>query len=300
MRAVVIVIACAFACGKGTEPKPGDKPTTSPPAPATFDALKVNLDGKPVAIAHAYAKKIGIGERYQVLLTSKDSSCGELVDNLFNKREGAQTLLFDTGERIAPDGTLSGVVAQFYDPHGITIDPGSKASVKGSVFSIDLDVKNGSASFASVHGTFKAEDCGVHLREDNSGVLKAKHASSATIDFAGKKLPVVSAVACKDNVLLSSGPKNCGGEWPSAQVMIWRSRGYWSAHGEWLDKEVGNHEHPDPKTKDLQIACGANGTSADGPTVQLTLSGNGTIDNYPVAIAGRVEALDCEGDNPLP
>jgi len=286
------IVACA--CGNGT-PAESKSQNNEPakPAATSLEGVKVTRDGKPVAIAHAYSKKLGLGERYQLLLTSKDSSCPELVDNLFNKRDGEQTLLFDLGERLAPDGTLSGVVTQLYDPHGITIDPGSKASAKGSEFSIDLEAKAGSAAFASVHGTFKAEDCGLHPRED-SGLPKAKHPSTATIEIAGKRLPLVGAVVVKDNVLLSTAPKACDGWLPTAQVMIWRAQKLWSVRGEWFDGETGNHALPDENTKDIKIERGAAGTSDDGPTVQLTVSGKGTIGKYPVTLAGTIEALDCK------
>jgi hypothetical protein len=288
------ILAVACACGKSDAPKPGPTPTPTPaPAnakPAALDGLHVSLAGQPVVMTHAYMKKLSLSGRYQVFVTNRESSCHELMDNLFSKREGEQTLLFNTGERIAPDGTITSIVTDYFHPSA-TLSPGSKVHVDGNKVTVDF-----AATGTEVHGTFVAEACG-EQPADTSGLPKAKHASTATIDFAGKQLPLTGAVLFGDDVLLSTGPKACTRWLPDAEVMIWRRGGFWHARGAWFDGEIAVSSLPDPFTKDVKIVRGAKGTSDDGPTVQLALSGKGAIEKYPFAIAGTIEAIDCHGDD---
>src|SRR5690349_3938667 len=99
---VVLSIALVCACGK-TE-KSDQAPAPEAPnkqAPAkSLDGVKVTLAGAPVAMKHALFKKLEGGERYQIYLTDQDTSCQELMDNLFSSRKDAHTVLFNTAERL--------------------------------------------------------------------------------------------------------------------------------------------------------------------------------------------------------
>jgi hypothetical protein len=64
--------------------------------------------------------------------------------------------------------------------------------------------------------------------------------------------------------------------------------------GDWFGQQYSNTVE-DPMAK-VKVVAGAKGTSADGPTVQLELSGAGKVEKYPVAIAGKIEAIDCPKD----
>lgn len=101
-------------------------------------------------------------------------------------------------------------------------------------------------------------------------------------------------------MLLSTGPKDCSGTTPWAAVVLERSGLFWHARGEWLGTELSNSSMADargqPETKDLKIALGARGTSDDGPTIELQLSGSGEIGDYPVNLEGTIEAIDCPTD----
>jgi hypothetical protein len=49
----------------------------------------------------------------------------------------------------------------------------------------------------------------------------------------------------------------------------------------------------DPKLANLVIMPGTTGTSADDPTVELALGGSGSIGDYPIVLAGSIEAVAC-------
>lgn len=289
-----LVVLCA--CSKHDQaappaPAPGGSSAPSAPAapakPAAPTTLKATFAGTPVTFTEAYIKRTG-PRGHSMFLTDNHSSCQELMDSLYSGHDGEHTLLVEMGKRLAPDGTLTGLVTQYHvhGPHDPK--PGSKAVV-GDNGEVALDV---SAGDIEVHGTVKPQMCGDDVG-DKSGIPKAQHPSSAKLTVAGHDLPLVGAIVRGDYLMLSSGPKDCSSTTQWAEAIVERDGGTWKLHGEWLAQEAGNYESPDPKTAGIKIQRGAKGKSEDGPTVQLDLSGSGKIGDYPVALAGTIEALDC-------
>ncbi len=300
-----LVIAVVCACGKSDSadkgggmvkakgealPPPTEVVPAEPAKPPPLAGLKVTAGGKPVAMLEAYIKRLP-AQRYSVFVTDQKSSCEELMSSLYSSHPGEHTLLAELGHRLAPDGTLSSQVIQFFDKGGNEPKPGSKVTVteKGDQAELALDVTAGELD---AHGTFTAKQCG-DAEVDKSGIPKAKHPSEATIEVAGHKLPLVGAIMRGNDVTLSTGQKDCSTTTQWAELILTREGGSWKLHGEWLAQEAGNYVSPDDKMAGVKVKRGAKGKSDDGPTVQLELSGKGKAGDYPVALAGTIEALDC-------
>src|SRR5262249_34472810 len=158
--------------------------------------------------------KLALDGTYQVFATSAKSSCGELLSNLFNRNPGEETLLFNLGQRLAPDGTLATVVTDVFIKGSGEGAPGSRATVTGSVDAggkaeIDVDYHaTGEGRAYVVRGKLPAQGCGAQARDPN-GVPKADHPSKASVVVAGKRLALRGAIRTGDNLLLSAEPKDC-------------------------------------------------------------------------------------------
>lgn len=273
---------------KAKEPPP--QAPVAPPEPAKptgVTTMKATFAGKPVTFTEAYIKRTG-ARGHQMFLTDQPSSCNELMDNLFNRHDGEHTLLVDLGKRLAADGTLTGVVTSYHAHGPHDPKPGSKATV-GDNGEVALDVVGDDVE---AHGTVKPKMCGDDVG-DKSGIPKAQHPSSAKLTVAGHDLPLVGAIMRGNDVMLSSGPKDCSTTTQWAEAYVERNDNGWTLKGEWLAQEQGSHISPDPQMAGVKIKRGAKGKSDDGPTVQLDLSGSGKIGDYPVALSGTIEALDC-------
>ncbi len=279
----------------------------------TLDKLKVTIGGKPITMSRAFIKRLPVDGRYQVYLTTGDASCKQLLDNFFMTKGKPTTLLFDVGPRLAADGTLTPVVTQLFGGPATTEVQASTIAIAGKAdqdtkveITIDAKIKSTDGD-VTMAGTFTAAGCGDQA-PDPSGSPKAKHASTATITVAGKQLPIASAIRKgatstepgplpSRTVVLSTGPKDCSPFTPWAAVIVTDEWGFYHLEGLWFDKPHQNSSARDPdgqpETKAMTIKEGAKGTSADGPTIQLELAGKGTIDGYPVELAGTIEALDC-------
>jgi hypothetical protein len=294
---VLVVIA---ACNDGKTPaEPGPATPTvrePPPKPESgFDKVTVLVDGTAVAMTAAYIKRLA-PDRFQVYLSSKGGSCNELLSNMFDGRDRTRVyVLADLTPRLAADGTLQVEVS---DLSMLTPAPGSKAVVKGSAdrgtkVDVTLDVRAvGAQRKVEVHGAFTAEGCGTDVPDTARSQMFLRHPSTATVTIAGTKLPLRSATVTGDDVALSTGPRNCDSSSWSA-VIVSKERGFWGVGGTWLATEQRVTSDPDEASKALQIKRGAKGTSTDGRTVQLQLSGAGKINDYPVVLDGAIEALDC-------
>jgi len=265
---------------------------SSPPAPASapppetkpvvgLDQLKVTIDGKLVQMAKAYYKDLPAG-RWQLFVTNAESSCKELLVNLFTKRDAKEeTLLLNIGHRLAPDGTLATVVTDVFIKGSGEVAPGSSASVTGDKVTLAYRA-TGEGRAYDVKGSLVAEHCGEPA--------KPPPAAGATVTIAGKPLPLAGAIQKGDDLVLSTGPKDCTPSTPWAEVILERTGGAWHLSGEWLGQTVQNSSMIDrktgqPETKDLAVSASA--------THELTLAGSGSIGGYPVALAGKISALAC-------
>lgn len=311
-RLIAIGVLLLTACkGGDAEDQPTDKSTGGSGAPkveaaGAFDKLKVTIDGKPVAIANAFLKKIS-PDRFQLYLSNKGGSCRELLDNVFNGGDDSQIdVIVDLTPRLAADGSQTIEVSYIYEGGStVNIAPGSKATVggaadPGSKTAVDIDFSGSGDLAMEVHGSLVAEGCGFDP-PSNDGVPKAAHPSTATITIAGKQLAIKSAIVKGDEVappkvrdlVLSTGPKDCSSTTPWAEIIVERHWGAWTVSGTWLADSLSASMQPDEGTKALVATLGATGTSDDGPTVAVELGGEGTLEGYTFALAGTVEAIDC-------
>ena len=101
-------------------------------------------------------------------------------------------------------------------------------------------------------------------------------------------VPLVGAIRRSDNITLSTALRECSPPTVPAQVVLEHTTAGWSMSGTWFETAVGGTEIPE-----LKIAPGSTGSSVDGATVTLALSGTGKIGDYPVGLAGSIEAIDC-------
>lgn len=324
LLAAVAAIGCKSrqAPGAGTAAgTAGAGSGSAPPtAPGALGTLSVTRDGARVAMARAMVKRLPVDGRYQVYVTSGDASCQELLANVFAHRDPSASLLFDAGDRLAADGSLAGTVTAVYSgPDDVTIEPGAKFALSGTAeagarVEISIDAKlvvassePGRGGTVVVAGRFPATACGDQAA-DPLGIPKAPHPSTATLTVAGVTRPIVSAIRTGSvnpnagtrparNLVLSTGPKDCSDTTPWAAAILAYQTGTYELSGQWLGRTLRNSSMADkdgqPETKGLVVTAGTAGQSADGPTIELALAGQGTIDGYPVALAGSIEAIDC-------
>jgi hypothetical protein len=312
MRNALPILLVLAACKAGSEAKtkadpqdnivvPEDKPVDKPVEPtaaARFAKLEVAFDGKPVAIEHAFIKRLA-PDRFQLYLTNEGGSCSELLDNLFNGSESKIDVLADLTPRLGADGTQVLEVSEIYEGGAtIKIEPGQKVVVGGTAdkgtpteVSLDFDAAGDGVKMA-VHGSFVAEGCGLD-DPGADGMPKEKHPSTGTIKIAGKTIPVLNAIVKGDDLMLSSGPKDCSGTTPWAEVILERRDKMWSVSGTWLEEPIAVTQFPDEGTRALEVVPGTKGTSGDGPTVALALAGAGKIGDYTIELDGTVQALAC-------
>jgi hypothetical protein len=265
---------------------------------ASFDQLHVTVAGKPLAVTRALIKRMPAG-RAQIFLANQGGSCHELLDNLFHGHDGQIDLLVTTGTWLAASGAQTQGVSDlsFHGPRAL--EPGTKATVGafgavGAEVPVTLDVKGlgTNQDAVEIHGAFTAENCG-DQGPDPSGAPKAAHPSSATIEVAGKQLALAGALVRDGDLWLSAAPRDCSRWIPWAELRLDRVRDTWTLSGTWLEQDYSNRVAPDDLMRGVTVVRGAKGTSADGPTIALTLSGAGTVEGYPVAVAGTIEAIEC-------
>lgn len=309
MRRLLLLSCLAAACSSkhadssATSGSGSGSATTTAHAPA----LAVTIAGKPVTIARAYIKALPYDGGYTVYLTSGTSSCKELLDGMYNEPEDEQTVLFSVGQRLAEDGAVtSQIVDVARMGKQVTIAPGSKLTVSGApatgtklALPVELDADVAGEGAIAVHGTIAAEGCGTQPFPADV-VPKAPHASTATLQLASARVPLVGARydAKADQLELSSSPLVCGPATALANVTLTVAHLRWTLHGAWFGGATrtntsGADANGQEETKGMAAKLGAGGTSADGPTVPVELSGSGTIGGTPVTVAGTIEALAC-------
>ncbi|HWU87699.1 MAG TPA: hypothetical protein VN253_10515 [Kofleriaceae bacterium] len=297
--------------GSGSETGPGAGPvsaTSSAQAAAAPDpmaALSVRFAGKPIPMQRAFVKRMD-PDRYQVYITNGGGSCQELLDNMFGAGDRIAVLASVT-PRLNADGKTSFQITDVYEgAPTMVIEPGARAAfngaaAKGEAVEVVLDfvarAKESEAKqlLVEVHGSFTAEGCGTRNR-DPAGVPRAAHPTAATVTIANRRLELKGAIVKRagrePDLLLSTGSKDCSSTTPWASVILERTGGRWRASGTWLEHEASAAQRPDEQG--FKAVLGAAGTSDDGPTVQLALSGAGKLGGYAIALDGTIEALDCK------
>ena len=105
--------------------------------------------------------------------------------------------------------------------------------------------------------------------------------------IANKQLPIRGAMRRGEDIEFSDFAWTC----TTAQyigVRLRREGDAWHLDGARL---AGESTGP---AKGLSIKPGATGKSADGPTVELELDGADKVGDYPVALVGTVQAIECK------
>jgi hypothetical protein len=282
---VVMVAACKGGAKSNEKPAGGGSALGSaPPSASSASTLSIVQDGKPIPVENAFVKQMPDGKLQ--LYVGQGGSCGELLTNLFNGKN--QHVLVDLPSVLNSDGTESWTVTDVYVMPPETADPGGKVNVKGTLAKgskVDIELQfTSAAAKLEVKGNVTAESCGEP--DVSTGPLpKAQHASTATMTIANKAIPIRAALVKGKNVELSDFPRDCSSAWFIGAAL--KRDGDWHLSGRRFAKPV------DGGGDGLTVTEGAKGTSADGPTVQLTLGGAGKVGDYPVKLDGTVEALAC-------
>lgn len=248
------------------------------------DKLHVTVNGKEVPITGAYMSNPS-RDLYTFVLGDKSLSCTSHAGAVFGftvaKRVSPQGeerwAVVDVSGRDTPITILNPGVVTLAGPH-----VGNMSFVDGTKF--------------SATGEFDAVECPV-VEPSGIGAPKTPHPSNAKISIAGRSLLVRGATVQarpgveatdKPNLVLSTNVKDCSKVSLPAPVVLERVDGKWSLHGTWIDKRVDNIDAPD-----LTFSANMVGKSADGPTLDLQLSGKAQIGAYAVELMGVVQAIEC-------
>jgi hypothetical protein len=302
--ACLLLLGCA--CGSKSDSKsdstdksvegsvaPGD-PARSAPG---FEGLTVTVNGKPVGMLRGFIKRVS-PDHWRIQVGDLEGSCAELLSGVTTAQKGATSFVATLAKQVAPDGSESTVITEFWSAgHPTKTALGGIARVGGPTdkdTKVELvlpkvtDVNNGKTMV--VGGTFTALGCGDQpARPGDPGIPNDPHVSAAVITVAGKRLDVHSAIVRGSDVVLSTGPKDCSTVTPFAPIVIAHADGKWQLSGTWIKQA----QTATDTMKDIKFKIGATGTGLDGPTAALTLDGAGTIGGYPVKFEGTIEALDC-------
>jgi hypothetical protein len=251
--------------------------------------LDIRVDGEPLPADHAFVKRLPDGKLQ--LYVGAGGSCQELLTNLFDGKN--PHVLIDLPSRLAADGTESFTVTGVYFGPPTDADAGATASVKGkldkgSKVQIDLafTAPGGRGEKLAVKGSVDAVSCGD--ADTSKGPLpKATHASSASFTIAKKKLAIRGALRRGDDIELTDFPRDCTSAW-FLGARVQRVRGKWILDG----GRFASQSEGTPQA--LEVKAGKTGTSADGPIVELVLSGSDKIGDYSVSLSGKIEAIDCK------
>jgi hypothetical protein len=276
MRIAIAMVL--VACGKG-----GDK-AEPPPAEIGLTKLAVTANGKPIAMAKAFVVRRTDG-MYRVMLSEKDGSCSEL---LAGAKKPTVTIASQIDEH-GNDKYLVRYVQSAGEP--VRAKPsaafvGTAAAAKGKPTPIQLDIAATDSELGiAMKGQFDAEGCG-DLPLDGPP-LKVAHPSTGAMAISTKRFAIAGATVHGDTIAISDVPIGCDSPPPSG-VILTGTAGTWTLDGSrFPGQAVGD-------APTLSIIPGASGTSDDGPTMQLALSGSAHLGDYLIALQGNVEALDCK------
>jgi hypothetical protein len=290
---LALVAASATACGKKAESPSKDKPAPAPTAdeaPPAQTKLTVTHAGVTTPMTSAVAVRWQ-DDSIHVLVANNPISCEEALGSA---RIGVPRgdVSFDAGvsRRLAPDGTFRWELTHY----SFDVSPEEGELAPAQVSGDPVVGKNVEVSFTykDVKGTIVAHVCGDRpIEKDHPAIAKAKHPSTATITIAGQKVPIVAAWRFEDTTYLSSEPITCAYAGLPTRVALVHDMYGWHIEGDWFAQQLR------PAADAVSVTAGATGDSADGPTVALTLAGNVKFGDYPVELAGTIEALACKQRN---
>jgi hypothetical protein len=224
------------------------------------------------------------------LYVGQKGSCGELLRNVFD--DPSPHILIDLPARLAPDGSERFTVGSVYFGPPIEANPGGVASVRGdastgrkTAVELAFTARTDHGEALDVLGKVVADGCGD--ADTSRGPLpKAKHASTAVLTVAKKRIPLRGAIVRGKSVELTDFPRDCDAAWHiGARLRL--EAGSWRLDGM---RFAGTSAADAPA---LSVVRGAAGTSADGPTIELELSGADRVGDFDVKLSGKVEAISC-------
>ncbi len=248
-----------------------------------IDKLKLALDGKSVSVDRAFLTNPS-PDVYAVRVGRKPMSC--------TKQDGA-VFGFTFAKRVSPHGEERWAVTDVFGLETtITVpNPGTVTFEKSKVSNINFIAPSFSAS-----GELDAVECPASPPA-GIGVPKSPHPSNAKVTVAGKSLNIKgvtvhvrSGVEATDlpNIWISTQVRDCSKVTLPAPVQLERIDGKWSLRGTWIDKPVENVDAPE-----LGFTANMVGKSADGPTLDLQLSGSAKLGDYTVELVGVAQAIEC-------
>jgi len=286
MRAVIAVLALA-ACGSK---KDSDDKSAPPPTLSKVDKLSVSVGGKAIAMGRAFVKRVS-PDHWRLLVSDREGSCDELLSGVTTSQGGATTFMATVRTLLAPDGTQATKVTElWFAGKPVEVGDGVAAQVAADVAKgkkVDVTLGKLVHPPLAIDGSFVAEGCGD--QQVLAGVPTTQHVSAATLVIAGKPVELHGAALHGSEIVLSTGPKDCSSTLPFAQVVLEFKDGAWELAGTWIPPGTPQ----DAAMKNVKLAVGATGTSADGPTAAVKLAGTGTIGGYSLGFSGTIEALDC-------
>jgi hypothetical protein len=292
--AVILVVGCGKGDNNTADTKTVDKSATPEPAKpaAGFDKLTVTVNGVATPMQRGFIKRVSL-DQWRIQVSDKEGSCDELISGVINSQQGATSFVATLAKQLAPDGTESTVVTDLWAAGRATKAKLGIAKVTGSA---DRDSKveielakiadTDGAKKLEIAGTLTATGCG-DAEPTGAGIPKVEHVSAARVKIAGKQLDLKGAVKHGDELTLSTGAKDCSDVQPWAQAVLLRRGGTWELSGTLFAQTSTS------AATDLKATPGATGKSKDGPTVALTLAGAGKVGDYPVALDGTIEAIEC-------
>ena len=291
MMRLSILVLFLVACSKHDDASKPNAVQIDPPAPkpAGLSTLEVTADGKRVEMTSATLVHRSDGS-LSIEVANNDLPCESARrSERFGVPKDDISFHAILRQHLAGDGSMKYVVERFgiADPKAVELDvSGPKIAIKATLDASGTGVEHW--KHLVIAGSVTPTDCGnAEIEKDHPAIAKTPHPSTATLTIAGQRLAIHSAVRRDGKVVLSTEPMTCAPYLIAPRVMLTIGKDQWQLEGSWPDGFIAS-------TGTFKTAAGKTGTSADGPTVELTLSGSAATDIYKLELAGTIEALDCK------
>ncbi|HPH64703.1 MAG TPA: hypothetical protein PLF40_03130 [Kofleriaceae bacterium] len=295
-RLSIVFVFMLVACKSGDKPgaAPTDKPSGSAATPPPkFANLSVKVGTRNVEMHSARALRMPDGSTKLYASPNENTTCDELRSSMYDHKH-VDAMVLSMPDRLTATGASEGVVETMYmDSSGE--DAKGTANVSGAAdaptltLELNFTSKNGKGDVVTVLGSVPAENCGMLDTSKGPGVPATPITSTAVMTVAGKEFPVRCAKMLGKDLELLDFPCDCDGVWMVGTWLV-HSGNSWTLKG----KRFAGESTGEAAT--LTIAAGAQVAAtepAGKPTVELTLSGEGKVGNYAVALRGNVNALVC-------
>jgi hypothetical protein len=283
------------------EAKHKNKKPTGTPHPQ--EKLTVTYDGKPLGIATALAFRRPDGT-IDITASSVPLGCAEITGDMRTIYDGEVYFNVMTGQSLMPDGKMQPVIKQWSIGSTTTANlmptTGTGDGSPGKSTTVDLDLTGkdsgmrGTPHQITIKGTVDALGCEPPPAKE---AVALPPEMPATIEIAGKKLPIRSAVF------------SMSGDWPSLELRTGGetcARKSGEKHSE-FDVSLTWFKKGDPNVSQVSLGGEILPNKMDQTfdkkklVVKPTPSGPGEIEihgdikvmDYPVKIDGKVTAVVC-------